>query len=426
VTRRLWAAVTELESDLRRQSRRSSGRLRPRLVPDISQSDLLFALVACLGSRRVEQEKRVLRAWTGGESGLVCLSVRSGFDLLLEALGLSPGDEVLVSAITHPDMVRILQVHGLQPIPVDLDAETVAPRSALLERVITPRTRAIVVAHLFGGRADLVPIAEVARTHGLLLIEDCAQSFRGPHDAGSPLADVSLFSFGATKTATALGGALVCVREPELLDRMRHLNDGRPLQSRGVYARRILKFIVLLQFARPRAYWLLGRTLELVGRDLDSFVGGAVRGFPGPMLASRIRKRPSAPLLALLDRRLRSFDWSRLERRRILGEYVTNRLPASVLHPGDAALDRTHWVFPVVVAEPKELLASLRRAGFDAATATSSIAAVVPPDDRPELAPGTAARVMRGVVFLPVYPELEEHEVKRLLDVVGEVHRNDD
>jgi dTDP-4-amino-4,6-dideoxygalactose transaminase len=390
-------------------------------VPDISAGDLLFALRACLTARRAEREQEVLRAWAGGESGLACLSVRSAFDLLLTTLELSPGDEVAVSAITHPDMIRILEAHGLRVLPVDLDADTLAPQTELLERVVTPQTRMIVVAHLFGGRAELEPVAEVARRHGLLLVEDCAQSFHGPDDAGSPLADASLFSFGAIKTATALGGALACVRDPELLERMRSLDAGRPVQSRREYAGRVLKFLVLVELARPRAYWLFARVLGAVGRDLDSFVSGAVKGFPGPELVSRIRRRPSAPLLALLARRLGRFDRRRLERRGELGEYLSDRLPRSLHHPGDAALERTHWVFPVVVANRGKLLASLRRAGFDAATATSGIAAVAPPDDRPELAPGVAARMISGVVFLPVYPELDEEEVERLLGAVGEV-----
>jgi len=68
-----------------------------------------------------------------------------------------------VTAITHPDMVRIIGWHGLRPVPVDIDSATLAPRLDLVEAAITGRTRAILVAHLFGSRFDVGPVAEIAR-----------------------------------------------------------------------------------------------------------------------------------------------------------------------------------------------------------------------------------------------------------------------
>jgi perosamine synthetase len=129
---------------------RQTGRVLPLLHPrhriDASVADALYALAA---SGRV-------RAPATPELGpaLVCLSVRSAFDLLLCALDLPPGDEVLVSAVTHPDMVRILELHGLRPVPVDLDPWTLAPEPWSLRAAVTERTRAVLVAHLFGAQED--------------------------------------------------------------------------------------------------------------------------------------------------------------------------------------------------------------------------------------------------------------------------------
>ena len=104
----------------------------------------------------------MLSAW-GDPDGIVCLSVRSGFELLLETLQLEAGDEIAFSAITHPDMVRIAEARGLRVLPVDLDLTSLAPDSQALERALGPRTRLIVVAHLFGGSAALGHVAEIAR-----------------------------------------------------------------------------------------------------------------------------------------------------------------------------------------------------------------------------------------------------------------------
>jgi perosamine synthetase len=415
VGRRSARARTWLAGDL---------ALYPRHRLDITVSDLLYGLSACLwasGRRRLAAE--VVRAFPPYEDALACYSVRTGFDLLLGALAFAPGDEVLVSAVTHPDMIRIIEGHGLRAVPVDLDTSTLEPRPDLLDEALSPHTRMILVAHLFGGRFELGPVAAFARRHGLLLVEDCAQAFRGPHHPGDPLADVSMFSFGTLKTNSAVGGAVLHVRSPGLLQKMRRLQECLPVQSRHHYAGRLLKTLGLVLLGRPVPYGLLARTCALLGWDLNDLVNGAVRAFPASRnakdeLFTRIRRRPSAPLLALLARRLCTFDGTRLDRRTAVGERLARRLPAALRHPGELAPSRTHWLLPVVAPDPERLLSGLRKTGFDASRATSNIAPVLAPPDLPEMAPAEAIRMMAGLVFLPVYPELPQEAVDRLLNAV--------
>src|ERR1700674_1499156 len=167
--------------------------LQPRHRLDIRLRDFAYALIAVAWARKPERLSARLEArWSPGGQGLACRSVRSGFHLLLESLALPAGSEVLVSAVTHPDMVRIIEAHGLVAVPVDLDVATLAPRLDLAERRVTPMTRAILIAHLFGGRVDMRPWAAFAKQHRVMLWEDCAQAFTGPGDTGAPAADVSM------------------------------------------------------------------------------------------------------------------------------------------------------------------------------------------------------------------------------------------
>lgn len=398
--------------------------LYPRHRLDIRVRDLIFGLTACvwaLGRGRLAAG--VVRALSPGEDVLVCFSVRSGLDLLLEALGEELGGEVIVSAVTHPDIVRIIEGHGLSAVPLDIAPSTLEPRIELLEAALSPRTRAVLVAQLFGGRFDLSPIAAFARRHGLLLIEDCAQAFRGPEDAGDSLADVSMFSFGSIKTTTAVGGAVLRVRNPDLLAAMRKLQEGWPVQSRRRYAGRLIRTLSLVLVGNPLVYGLLAWGCEVAGRDLDAVVNGAIRAFPhegSEELLRRIRHRPSAPLLAVLSRRLRTFDAARLARRAECGERVARCLPGTVLHPGSDARARTHWLFPVVVPHPESLVCALRERGFDASRATSSIAPVPAPPGLSRFTPEDADRIMSRVVFLPVYPELPDEALDLLAEIVAE------
>ncbi len=143
---------------------------------DIGWSDLAAGAVrACFPPDFARVQREVEALWPDAQHTLACLSVRSGFDLLLETLALPPGSEVLVSAVTIPDMVRIIKEHGLAPVPVELAPQRMAPDIEHWRQAVTPASKAILVAHLMGGRVEMEPVLEFARQHGLLVFEDCAR-----------------------------------------------------------------------------------------------------------------------------------------------------------------------------------------------------------------------------------------------------------
>ncbi len=267
----------EIESAHRltsRPGRRDVGavnRLYARHRLDIRAAHLGSALAAMTKFDADEAALDVERLWASDGTALSCYSVRSGFHLTLSALALPRGSEVLFSAVTHPDMPRLAEHHGLVPVPVDLDPATLAPRIEALLPAICKRSRVLVVAHLFGGHIELAPLADICRDHGIVLVEDCAQAFRGPSDTGDPLADVSMFSFGILKTATALGGAMLTVRDPDLVRRMRSLQGHWPLQKRRAHLKRIAQTGAFVALTRPRPYTLVARVVATLGVDFDRF-----------------------------------------------------------------------------------------------------------------------------------------------------------
>src|ERR1700680_2586964 len=121
---------------------------------DVRSRDFAYALSASAFARDARgRGARLAATWSPSGEGVACRSVRSGFHLLLEAaLDLHAGDEVLVSAVPHPDMVRIIEALGLVAVPVDLDIATLAPRLELAERLVTPRNGGVLIAHPVGER----------------------------------------------------------------------------------------------------------------------------------------------------------------------------------------------------------------------------------------------------------------------------------
>ncbi len=141
-----------------------------------------------------------------------CLGVGNGLDglrLALEAFDIGPGDEVIVPAFTFYATWLAVTQTGATPVPAEVLGSSANLDPDAIERAITSRTRAIIPVHLYGQAADMQPIVAVARQHGLLVIEDAAQSHGAESTAGrvGAVGDAAAFSFYPTKNLGALGDA---------------------------------------------------------------------------------------------------------------------------------------------------------------------------------------------------------------------------
>lgn len=386
---------------------------------DISWIDLAYGLTACcVPGRRAAKARAVEECWSAEGEGLVALSVRSGFDLLLSAAELPAGSEVIFSALTIADMPRIVEHHGLVAIPIDIDRETTQPRLDALQAAVTSNTRAVVVTHLYGGRLDVEPVLAFARARGLMVIEDCAQAFAGSGYTGHPDSDVAMFSFGPIKTATALGGGLLRVRDTNLLARMRQRQQEYAVQPTGAYAARLLKYAVLHAVSGPVMYGAILALLRAVGTDHDRIMHRLTRGFNGRRFFARIRRQPCVALLRLLHRRLRE-DHAGLGHRVTDGDALRHRLGATLDCPGGSLTPHYYWVFPILVPEPKRVIRALRQAGFDA-TEGRSFDVVQDPLGSGAHDTTQARDILSHVVYLPFYPEMSRRGWERMAEVLSE------
>ncbi|MBI4636243.1 MAG: DegT/DnrJ/EryC1/StrS family aminotransferase [Candidatus Rokubacteria bacterium] len=157
------------------------------------------------------------------------IGVGSGTDALrlaLAALGLGPGDEVITPAFSFVASSSTIVMAGAVPVFVDVDPETYNLDPDLIERAITPRTRAVLPVHLYGHPAPMDRIAALARAHGLLVIEDAAQAVGATYD-GRPVGawgDAACLSFYPTKNLGACGdGGMVVTDRDEVAERIRRL-----------------------------------------------------------------------------------------------------------------------------------------------------------------------------------------------------------
>lgn len=392
----------------------------------------------CCGNREqaVQELKQMWTTPTNQNSVLPCLSVRTGLDLFLEVKNYPPGSEVIMSAINIPDMVYIIKHHGLKVVPWDVDIERTSPKLDQLKHLITDKTVAILVAHIYGKLVEMDSIIDIARERNIFVIEDCAESFCGFDWLGNPRTDLALFSFGVIKPSTAFGGAIAKIRDDELCEKMSRQNYAYPVQKQREYFKKLTKyFLVYLlldcpQMVKP-AMWLT-RTFNI---DHKRYVIKMLRGFPSDMVL-RIRQQPSAALLYTLLHRLKNFKQAEFKTSNIKGEYVRERLPDCVTLVGGECSVNNYWLYPILVENPDTIVKILNAMGIDAYRGATQLNIIEPEKWNPHLDyfaplihyyPHEARYLIDHVVYLPVNKSVPFHVLDQIckgLEVAIKISRN--
>ncbi|MGZ3610942.1 MAG: DegT/DnrJ/EryC1/StrS family aminotransferase [Ktedonobacteraceae bacterium] len=199
--------------------------LQPQVMAAIE--DVLTHMQLFLGpqSQAFEQE---FAKYCGCDYGVGCASGTDALVLALRACEIGPGHEVITVSNTFIATVEAIALVGATPVFVDIDPETYTMDWTQLERVLTPRTRAILPVHLYGHPVAMQPLVEFARAHGLRVIEDASQAHGATYHGqrvGS-LGDIGCFSLYYSKNLGAYGEAGICVtRDKKLAEVVRMLRD---------------------------------------------------------------------------------------------------------------------------------------------------------------------------------------------------------
>ncbi len=162
-----------------------------------------------------------------GDPSLQSLAVNSataGLHLALEALGIGPGDEVITTTHTFTATAEVVRYLGADVKLVDIDAATLCIDPNEIERAVSAKTKAIIPVHYGGLAADMSAILDIARRHGLKVVEDAAHALPATSEGrlvGTLGSDATVFSFYANKTITTGEGGMVVTRNPKLAARMK-------------------------------------------------------------------------------------------------------------------------------------------------------------------------------------------------------------
>ena len=253
-------------------------------------------------------------AFTGAPESIAVTSCTTGLHLAAVALGLEPGDEVIVPAFTWIATANIVEHQQAKVVFCDIDLETFNIDPAAFEAAITPRTKGVIPVHLFGLAADMDAINAIARRHGLWVLEDAACGFgatyKGRH-VGT-LGDAAAFSFHPRKAITTGEGGMVTLADAALAEKIRQLRDHGAAMSD------------LQRHLGARPYLLADHPLAGYNQRMTDFqaaLGSAQMDRAEAILAERRR------LAARFDEAFADLDWLRTPARAADGDHGYQSYP---------------------------------------------------------------------------------------------------
>ncbi|NCR53846.1 MAG: DegT/DnrJ/EryC1/StrS family aminotransferase [Microcystis aeruginosa L211-07] len=181
-----------------------------------------------IGGEAVSELERQLALYHGVSDCVACNSGTDALYLALRSLGIQAGDEVITSTFSFIATAEAINLVGAVPVFVDIDINTFNIDVALLEKALTPQTKAIIPVHLFGQSVNMSEVVNFARSHNLFVIEDCAQATGAEwhgQKVGS-IGDIGCFSFFPTKNLGGCGdGGAITTNNPELAAQIRMIKE---------------------------------------------------------------------------------------------------------------------------------------------------------------------------------------------------------
>lgn len=212
---------------------KSSSKFIPVAAPALVGNEMAY-VKDCLETSWISSNGEYIRRFEqafaqacGVSHALSCANGTVALHLALLALGVGPGDEVLVPTLTYVATANAVMYCEARPVFLDCEPETWNLDVEKVEAAITSRTRGVIVVHLYGHPCDMDPILEIAQRHGLWVVEDAAEAF-GAEYRGRPagsLGDIATFSFYGNKILTTGEGGMVTTQDDRLAGRVRQFKS---------------------------------------------------------------------------------------------------------------------------------------------------------------------------------------------------------
>jgi len=219
------------------------------------------------------QFEEAFRDYVGCKYAIAATSCTTGLEMALRALGIGPGDEVIVPDYTYPATATVVAIVGAQPVIVDVSKETMLIDYDGIESALTPKTKALMPVSIFGNPLDYDRLNRLKNQYGLYIIEDAACSLGAEYHGRKvgTCADISVFSLHPRKFITTGEGGMITTDNPdwaEWLESYKHFGMARPGSREGIVFERIGTNYKLSNILSAVGLGQLEKIEELLGRRI--------------------------------------------------------------------------------------------------------------------------------------------------------------
>lgn len=401
----------------------------PRFSPSFSPREALVATRYLLrdgpDAEIVAKFEREFRSYIGSKHAVMVPSARYGLYLLLSAMDMGEGDEVIVPALTYFAVPAMVPLLGARPVFADIGLRSHVLDPDAFERAITPRTRAVVPTHLFGTPCDMDAIRDIARKHGIKVIEDCAQSTgaRYKNVRVGNLGDAAYYTFGLTKNMTTLSGAMITTDDDDVAARIRAIIQAGGLTDKKKLAREVGTGLAMFLATHPLLYWATVHPAVVIGNKLgedpihERFGEAEVRydALPGHYTsASQARGAQAAVGLRQLDR-LEALNGARIRNGRRLDQGLAH-VPGLTTPTYPQGAEPIYMSFVCHHARRDDLSAALRSRGVDTTVGYMSDLSTNPLFAEFAADCPNATKANRELLHLPVHPNLSDRDLDHMVE----------
>ncbi|HSL56950.1 MAG TPA: DegT/DnrJ/EryC1/StrS aminotransferase family protein [Acidimicrobiales bacterium] len=308
----------------------------------------------------IERYERAFAARLGARHAISCSAARIGLYGLLGCLDVGAGDEVMLQVPTHAVVVNAIRYRGATPVFVDCEPRTANIDLDAAERLLTPRTRVLLLQHTFGVPADLDRARALAERHDLVVLEDAVHSL-GSRFRGVPIGRfgrAAFFSTEESKTMSTSMGGMVVTDDDELADDLRRAQAEWPWPSGREVARYLVKYVAYGVLLEPRVHHVSRLVYERSGGRHPFVRPSSAVERRGDRPKDYERRLANAQARLGL-RALAHLDANVAHRRRIAAIYAARLPHGGGLGAGDERMEASHVRFPVVVRDRQEALDAL-------------------------------------------------------------------
>lgn len=392
------------------------------LIPNYSLGDVVLALRLLLQPWRyldAEWKKQLhdnLRSYLDRRYVFLFESGRAAEYFLLRALGVGPGDEVIIQAFTCLAVPAAIIWTGAKPIFVDID-RTLNLNAAELEEAITSRTKAVIVQHTLGYPADLEKIGKICGQRGLVLIEDCAHGLGNVYKrkklGNQTLA--SFFSFGRDKVVSSIWGGAVSTDNEDMAKRLEELSLILPEHKHWWVAKQLLYPALIYLILNLYTFLYLGKILHSMLHQLgvlSRVLTSEEKSIKKPTVFYREMPGALAILAAKQLQKLPEF----IRRRRCLAKFYSESLGE------DYFPEHSYLRYSTLVADPEKLRLFTASSNVFLGDWYDSVVAPKGVDlEKVGYQPGycpVAERMCRQIVNLPTNPNLSLAEAGEVVTMM--------